>query len=93
MKPQAHVQLAATHEVPEFLTLPAAARKAGIGVRLLRRATQLGELSVYQVGNWPRVRWRDVLRWIDAQRVPVTSHAKSRVAEVLARDSSTTRCG
>ena len=73
--------------LPELLTLPKAARKAGVGVRQLRRATMLGELAVYQVGHWPRVRWHDVLRWIDAQRVPVTSHARHRVAEILAREA------
>ena len=77
-----HAQL-----LPGLLTLPKAARRAGVGVRQLRRATGLGELSVYQVGRWPRVRWHDVLRWIKAQRAPVTCHAKRRVAEVLARES------
>ncbi len=73
--------------VPELMTLPAAARRSGLGVRQLRRAVKLGELTVYRVGEWPRVRWNDVLRWIEAQRAPVTCHAKRRVAEVLARES------
>ncbi len=75
--------------LPELLTLPAAARRAGLGVRQLRRAVKLGELTVYQVSDWPRVRWRDVVRWIDAQRAPSTSHASRRVAEILARESRT----
>ena len=72
---------------PELLTLPAAARRAGVGVRQLRRAAKRGELPIYSVGTWPRVRWRDVLRWIGGQRVPATPHAEQRVAEVLARES------
>ena len=72
---------------PELLTLPRAARRAGLGTRQLRRATVLGELATYQVGKWPRVRWHDVVRWINAQRVPPTSHAKRRVAEILAREA------
>lgn len=74
-------------KVPELLTIPRAAQRAGLGVRQLRRATKVGELDVYQVGNWPRVRWRDVLGWIEAHQVPPTSHAKYRVAEILARES------
>ncbi len=82
-----------TGALPELMTLPRAARRAGLGVRQLRRATGLGELSVYQVGSWPRVRWNDVLRWIEAQRAPVTSHARRRVAEVLAREALRGKCG
>ncbi len=78
-----HLRLA----LPEMLTLPAAARRAGVGVRQLRRAAKRGELQLYSVGAWPRVRWRDVLRWIDRQRVRATLHAEQRVAEVLARES------
>ena len=78
---------AASDALPELMTLPEAARRAGLGVRQLRRATQVGEWAVYQVGGWPRVRWTEVLRWIEAQRAPVTCHAKRRVAEVLARES------
>ena len=72
---------------PELLTLPRAARRAGLGTRQLRRATVLGELATYQVGKWPRVRWHEVVRWINARRVPPTSHAKRRVAEILAREA------
>ena len=72
---------------PELLTLPAAARRAGIGVRQIRRAVKCGELPVYQVGAWLRVRWVEVIRWICSQRVPTTSHARQRVAEVLEREA------
>ena len=73
---------------PELLTLPAAARWAGVGVRHLRRAAARGELPTYRVGTWLRVRWPEVLRWISAQRVSVTPHAERRVAEVLEREAS-----
>jgi len=72
---------------PELLTVPRAARRVGVGVRQLRQAIQRGELCVFRVGAWPRVRWVDVIDWICAQRVPATSHARRRVAEVLARES------
>ncbi len=72
---------------PELLTLPTAAREAGIGVRQLRRAAAQGKVPVFLIGGWSRVRWRDVLRWIERQRVPATPHAERRVAEVLAREA------
>jgi hypothetical protein len=53
---------------PELLTLPTAARRAGVGLRQLWRARHRGELSVYLIGGWPRVRWTDVLAWIERQR-------------------------
>ena len=59
------------NETPEFLTLPAAARRAGVGVRQLRRARDRGDLPVFVVGGWPRVRWRDVIAWITRQRLIV----------------------
>jgi hypothetical protein len=71
----------------ELLTIPGASRKAGVGVHQLRKATKRGELAVYKVGAWPRVRWREVLRWIDAQRVRATPHAERRVAGILAREA------
>jgi hypothetical protein len=72
---------------PELLTIPRAAKRAGVGVRQLRQAIRRGELPVFRLGAWPRVRWVDVIRWICAHRVPATSHARRRVAEVLARES------
>ena len=75
---------------PELLTVPAAARRAGLGVRQLREAIREGALPAYEVGSWPRVRWCHVVRWIDAQRVPINPHAKRRVAEILAREARST---
>ena len=72
---------------PELLTLPVAARKAGVGVRQVYRAVAQGEIPTFRIGGWPRCRWRDVQRWIDAQRVAPTPHAERRLAEVLAREA------
>jgi excisionase family DNA binding protein len=55
-------------ETGEFVTIPEAARRSGLGLRQFRRAIATGDLPVYDVGGWPRVRWREVLEWIDASR-------------------------
>jgi excisionase family DNA binding protein len=54
----------------ELLTFPEAAKAAGIGIRQLYRARARGELAVYQVGSWPRVKWSDVLLWLERCRRP-----------------------
>jgi hypothetical protein len=54
-----------------LLTLPAAARRSGIGIRQLRRAAERGDLVVLQVGGWPRVAWSDVIQWLEHCRRPV----------------------
>ena len=53
----------------ELCTVPEASRRTGLGLRQLRRAIQAGEVSVYQIGSWPRVRWRDVVAWIERSRL------------------------
>ena len=72
--------------LPQLITIPSAARKAGIGVRHLRKATARGEITIFQIGAWPRVRLPDVLDWIERQRAPRTPHAEKRLAEVLGRE-------
>jgi excisionase family DNA binding protein len=59
-----------TETTPEYLTVYAAARRAGVGVRQLQRARDRGQLPVYRVGGWQRVRWADVLAFVE--RHPVT---------------------
>lgn len=54
----------------QLLTLPSAARRAGVGLRQLRVARDRGELAVYRVGAWDRVRWADVLGWLERCRTP-----------------------
>ena len=70
----------------QLLTLPKAAQRLGISVRQLRRARALDELEVFEIGEWPRVRWSEVLRWIESKRSRPTLHAEARVAEVLERE-------
>ena len=55
-------------EPDALITLPAAARRLGIGRRQLKRAVHGGELPLFRIGGWPRVRWRDVLAWIEGRR-------------------------
>ena len=54
----------------ELVTLPQAQRRTGLGRRQFRRAIEDGELPVYDVGGWPRLRWSEVLRFIEAHRRP-----------------------
>ena len=72
---------------PVLMTIPKAARRAGLGVRQLRRAVQLGEVEAMMVGSWPRVRWESVVRWIESQRVRPSEDVKQRVAEAVERRS------
>lgn len=52
----------------EFVTIPKAQRLTGLGRRQFQRAINSGELSVFDVGSWPRVRWSEVLAWVEASR-------------------------
>jgi len=74
----------------ELVTLPAAARRLGVGVRQLRRACERDGLPLYRVGGWPRVRWREVEQWLAEQRVRATPHARQRLNEVLEREQQGT---
>ena len=71
----------------ELLTKNGACRRAGIGNRQLDRPIASGEIPVYQIGGWRRVRWTDVARWIEKQRVPMTDHARRRVEERLQHEA------
>jgi hypothetical protein len=70
---------------PLLMTIPTAARRAGIGVRQLRRAVQLNDVKAVMVGSWPRVYWDSVVGWLYGQRVRPTEDVKRRVAESLER--------
>ncbi len=70
---------------PALLTIPRAAREAGVGVHRLRAAVRCGAIPAYQTGAWVRVRWTDVVAWIESLRAPTSSHARRRVAEIMAR--------
>jgi hypothetical protein len=73
---------------PMLMTIPRAARRAGIGVRQLRRAVRLEDVEAVMIGNWPRVRWDSVVRWIGSQRVRATEDVKQKVAEAVQRRRS-----
>jgi hypothetical protein len=60
--------MTATRESAKFLTLPAAARLVGVGVRALYRAGRRGEFPIYDVDSWPRVRPEDIARWVEGRR-------------------------
>ena len=53
----------------ELVTIPEAQRRTGLGRRQFRRAIEEGGLAVFTVGAWPRVRWRDVVAWIERSRL------------------------
>ena len=55
-------------ESDAFVTLPEASRRTRIGIRQFRRGIECGELAIFDIGAWPRVRWSDVLVWIERAR-------------------------
>ena len=68
-------------------TLPEASRRFGIGLKKLRQRAAEGCFPLYTGDtSWPRVNFAEVEGWLRSTRVPVTSHARSRVEEVLARE-------
>jgi excisionase family DNA binding protein len=52
----------------EFVTVREACRRTGIGQRQFKRAISDGALAVYDVGAWPRLRWSDVMSFIQGTR-------------------------
>jgi len=62
--------MSTTRESAKFVTLPAAARLVGVGVRALYRAGRRGEFPVYDIDSWPQVRPEDVARWLESRRRP-----------------------
>jgi len=73
--------------VPEFGTLPQAAKRFSIGVKRLKRHARDGAFPTYTGGTaWPRVKFIEVEAWLRSTRVPVSSHASQRVREVLERE-------
>ena len=71
-------------------TLPEAARRFGLGVKLIRRKAREGAFPVFDADTRrPRVFFADVERWLRSTRVRVGptahAHAKAVVSEVLGR--------
>ena len=72
-----------------FGTLPEANRRFGIGLKKLRQRAAEGAFPVYSGETaWPRVKFAEVEEWLRSTRVPVTDHARSRVDEILARETN-----
>jgi len=57
-------------ELARLVTVRQASRLLGIGQRQLRRAIAEDELKVFDIGAWPRLRWSEVLAWVEAKRRP-----------------------
>jgi len=55
-------------EQDALLTIPETARRLHIGRRQLDNAVAAGQLALYDLGTWPRLRWHEVLSWLDGQR-------------------------
>jgi len=70
-----------------FGTIRQAARRFGLGEKLLRRIVKAGAIPLYSAAcNRPRVAFSEVERWLRSTRMPVTPHAQARVAEILERE-------
>jgi hypothetical protein len=70
----------------EFVTRAEVVRRTGIGRRQLDRAFERGDLRLYKIGGWKRVRLVDVLQWIASQRVDPPENRVDR--DSLGRGSS-----
>jgi len=63
-----------------FVTRPEAERRLGVH-RPFRRALKSGEIPQFYFGDWPRVRWADVLAWADRMQRPVSESAHESQGE------------
>ena len=73
----------------EFVTVPEAARRTGIGLRQFKRAIDDGEIALFEFGSWPRVRWADVLGWIERQRVRRSANNDSNRVRKVREEAAT----
>jgi hypothetical protein len=74
---------------PDPDTANGLARRYRVAPRVIRQAIKKGELPAYYMGtSWPRVFDSDFKAWIRSTRVPVTSHARARVAELLEQEGA-----
>ena len=72
---------------PEWGTIPQAARRFGLGVKMVRRMAREGAFPVYlERSGWPRVKYTEVEIWLRSTRLRPTSHARARLAEVLEQE-------
>lgn len=59
----------APNDPNQLTTMPRAAKARRIGVKQLRKAARAGELPIYPIGSWQRVKLDDVDRWLESKRV------------------------
>ena len=52
----------------ELVTIPDAAKRLSIGRKQVKRAVEDGELPVYDFGGWPRLKWAEVMGWVESKR-------------------------
>lgn len=72
----------------DLLTFSELSRRTGIGTKRLRALAREGAFPVYAGAGWRRVLWADFVAWVKSTRVPPSSHAHRRVAEVLEREQT-----
>lgn len=71
---------------PRYGTVPQAARRYGLGLRLLRRLVREGTIPAYSAGTQrPRVCYSEVEAWLRSTRLQTTDHARARIAELEAQ--------
>ncbi len=76
----------------EYGTIPAAARRFGLGVKLMRRWAHNRVFPVYLVDSgWHRVKYSEVEAHIRSTAASPTTHAEARVAEILDREGGEER--
>jgi len=80
---------------PLYGSLPAAAHRFGLGLKLLRRKARERAFPVYDADtSRPRVCFAEVEAWLRSTRVPAEpsakEHAESVVTTVLAREEDST---
>lgn len=75
---------------PEYITIPEASRRLGIGLRSLRRRAREECFAVYSADSaWPRVKLSEVEGWLRSTRVRVSNHVRARTDEILEREQRT----
>ncbi len=75
---------------PEFMTIPQAARKFGLSPKTLRRLARESEFPIYTLGTgWTHVRVVELEAYFRSTRIQSTSHAMTRVAEVIDAEQRT----
>ena len=77
-------------EQPLYGTIPDAARRLGLPVKLLRAAVKRGDLRCYALpgSQRRRVRFTEVEAWLRGGVVTLpAAHARARVAEVIAAET------